>query len=226
MKEFTQVFSGWNRWGMNPGGPNSRWMDRPQESLWLLACVPRQSTCNSCLHSFDLYPPYHLPYSCIGRFPHSRTRQKLASAYAASFTWGYQSVRAGKILQGKRKKTQREGDIAHWPLHRFIRSRRPTPLLAPSLVLFPARSAEAAHVGCLFQSLICSSTHHSFTVTFFSLDSRLFDKEANASLRRELDGKERLRKNMMQAIRWELFARQLIDSPRCPLMFICLFATE
>jgi hypothetical protein len=27
------------------------------------------------------------------------------------------------------------------PLPRFIRSRRPTPLLAPSLVLFPPRSA-------------------------------------------------------------------------------------
>ena len=33
------------------------------------------------------------------------------------------------------------------PLSRFIRSLRPTPLLAPSLVLFPHRSASAAHVG-------------------------------------------------------------------------------
>ena len=35
-------------------------------------------------------------------------------------------------------------DLSSWscvPLPRFIRSRRPTPLLAPSLVLFPPRSA-------------------------------------------------------------------------------------
>jgi hypothetical protein len=40
------------------------------------------------------------------------------------------------------------------PLPRFIRSRRPTPILAPSLVLFPPRSAQAAHVGCLFYRFI------------------------------------------------------------------------
>ena len=36
------------------------------------------------------------------------------------------------------------------PLPRFIRSCRPTPLLAPSLVLFPPRSAQVAHAECLF----------------------------------------------------------------------------
>ena len=36
------------------------------------------------------------------------------------------------------------------PLPRFIRSRRPTPFLDPSLVLFPPCSDEAAHVECLF----------------------------------------------------------------------------
>ena len=35
------------------------------------------------------------------------------------------------------------------PLPRFIRSRRPTPLLAPSLVLFPPCSAYTALVECL-----------------------------------------------------------------------------
>ena len=35
------------------------------------------------------------------------------------------------------------------------------------------------HVGCLFQRLIESSTHHSFTVTFFCLCSRLFYSAAN-----------------------------------------------
>jgi hypothetical protein len=33
------------------------------------------------------------------------------------------------------------------PLPIFIRSRKPTPLLAPSLVFSPLRSAEAAHDG-------------------------------------------------------------------------------
>ena len=36
------------------------------------------------------------------------------------------------------------------PLPSFIRSRIPTPLLSPSIVLFPPRSTEAAHPGCLF----------------------------------------------------------------------------
>ncbi len=36
------------------------------------------------------------------------------------------------------------------PLPRFIRSRRPTSLLAPSLVLFPPHSDKAAHAECLF----------------------------------------------------------------------------
>ena len=36
------------------------------------------------------------------------------------------------------------------PLPRFIRSCRPTPLLAPSLVLFPPRSPLPAHADCLF----------------------------------------------------------------------------
>jgi hypothetical protein len=35
------------------------------------------------------------------------------------------------------------------PLPRFIRSRRPTPLSAPFLVLFPQRYAQAAHAECL-----------------------------------------------------------------------------
>jgi hypothetical protein len=35
------------------------------------------------------------------------------------------------------------------PLPCFIRSRRPLPLLAPSLVLFPLCSVQVAHVGCL-----------------------------------------------------------------------------
>ena len=36
------------------------------------------------------------------------------------------------------------------PLPPFIRSRRPTPLLTPSLVFFPPRSAYTAHGECLF----------------------------------------------------------------------------
>ena len=36
------------------------------------------------------------------------------------------------------------------PLSRFIRSSRPTPILTPSLVLFPPRSASAAHGECSF----------------------------------------------------------------------------
>ena len=36
------------------------------------------------------------------------------------------------------------------PFPRFIRSRRPTPFLAPSLVLFPPCSVKEAHVDCLF----------------------------------------------------------------------------
>ncbi len=38
------------------------------------------------------------------------------------------------------------------PLPRFIRSKRPTTLLAPSLVFFPLCSAYAAHEGLLFKS--------------------------------------------------------------------------
>jgi hypothetical protein len=38
------------------------------------------------------------------------------------------------------------------PLPCFIRSRRSTPLLTPSLVFSPLCSAEVAHDGCLFKS--------------------------------------------------------------------------
>jgi hypothetical protein len=36
------------------------------------------------------------------------------------------------------------------PTSRFIRSRRSTPFVSPSLVLFPPRSASAAHAECFF----------------------------------------------------------------------------
>ena len=36
------------------------------------------------------------------------------------------------------------------PLPQFIRSRRPTPLLPPSLVLLPPCSVFSSHPGCLF----------------------------------------------------------------------------
>ena len=42
-------------------------------------------------------------------------------------------------------------------LPRFIRSRRPTPLLAPSLVLFPPCSAQAAHAECIFLAFLLTS---------------------------------------------------------------------
>ena len=60
------------------------------------------------------------------------------------------------------------------PLPCFIRSRWPTPLLAPSLVLFPPSSAWETHADCLFQRLSGSFAHHSLSVTFFSLVPRLF----------------------------------------------------
>ena len=40
------------------------------------------------------------------------------------------------------------------PLPRFIRSRRPTPLLSPSLVLFPPCSAQLVHTECIFYPFI------------------------------------------------------------------------
>jgi hypothetical protein len=41
------------------------------------------------------------------------------------------------------------------PLPRFIRSCRPTPLLAPSLVLFPPCSTEVSYVECIFLVFHC-----------------------------------------------------------------------
>jgi hypothetical protein len=56
------------------------------------------------------------------------------------------------------------------PLPRFIRSRRQTPLLDPSLVFTPLRSA--AHAGFFLNSFIGFYTHHSFSVTFCTLGFR------------------------------------------------------
>ena len=52
------------------------------------------------------------------------------------------------------------------PLPRFIRSRRPTPCVVPSLVLFPPRSTQVEHAEGLFECFIDSSVRHSFRVTF------------------------------------------------------------
>jgi hypothetical protein len=49
------------------------------------------------------------------------------------------------------------------PLPCFIRSRRPTPLLAPYLVFFPPRSTQV-------KGFIVFSNHHSFIVTLFTLN--------------------------------------------------------
>jgi len=68
------------------------------------------------------------------------------------------------------------------PLPRFIRSRLPTPLLAPSLVLFPLCSALVVHAGCLFYSFIGLSTHQSFSVTFFTFGFRPFYSAANKNI--------------------------------------------
>jgi hypothetical protein len=65
---------------------------------------------------------------------------------------------------GKEKKEKRERKVSAMrislpfnlssrsfiPLPRFIRSRRHTPLLDPSLVLFPPYSVEVAHAGFVF----------------------------------------------------------------------------
>jgi hypothetical protein len=60
------------------------------------------------------------------------------------------------------------------PLPRFIRSRRPTPLLAPSLVFSLLCSAEAEDDGFLSKSSTVILTLHSFSVTLFTLGLRLF----------------------------------------------------
>ena len=49
------------------------------------------------------------------------------------------------------------------PLSCFIRSRRPTPLLALYLVFFPPRSTQV-------KGFMVFSNHHSFIVTLFTLD--------------------------------------------------------
>jgi hypothetical protein len=55
-----------------------------------------------------------------------------------------------------------------------IRSRRQTPLSAPSLVFIPPRSAYAANAGFFFNSFVGFYTHHSFSVTFCPLGFRPF----------------------------------------------------
>jgi hypothetical protein len=61
------------------------------------------------------------------------------------------------------------------PLPRFMRSRRTATLLAPSLVFTPRRFAYAALVGCCsYQLYRLFQTLHSFSVTIFTLDLRLF----------------------------------------------------
>ena len=61
------------------------------------------------------------------------------------------------------------------PIPRFIRSCRPTPLLVPSLVLFPPCSASVVHVECIFWPFIGLCAHHRFNVTpFFPWPSSFF----------------------------------------------------
>ena len=63
-------------------------------------------------------------------------------------------------------------DLSSWsciPLPCFIRSSRSTPLLAPSLVFRPRCSAKSAHEGYSSNSFIGFSTHHSCSVTLFTL---------------------------------------------------------
>ena len=61
------------------------------------------------------------------------------------------------------------------PLPRFIRARRSTPLLAPSLVFSPRGSAQAAHEGFFVYKIYRRFlTPHSFSVTLFTLGFRLF----------------------------------------------------
>ena len=57
------------------------------------------------------------------------------------------------------------------PLPRFIRSRHSTPLLAPSLVLFPPRSTQSVHVGCLFNPSLTFSI-----IIVFTKKTRKWDK--------------------------------------------------
>ena len=94
--------------------------------------------------------------------------------------------------QKKRAEEKKKGPYG------FIRSRRPTPIVAPSLGLFPPRYASAAHASVFIWPFIGLCAHHSFGVTHFpSLGPRLFcsaDNKHNTENKKEDAGTQILNK--------------------------------